>query len=123
MEPEAVRGPRRLGAVRHPELPEDPLQVALHRLVGEEQLRGDGAVREAARHRLEDLELAGAQPGLTAGLGAGLVQLALMRGLRHHGAGDPRGREVDAAQQHLAEEDGEVGRGDRLPHEGGRAPR
>jgi hypothetical protein len=76
--------------------------VALHRLVGEEQLLGDGAVREATRNHLEDLELAGGQPGLTAGLGAGLVQLALTRGPRHHGAGDPRRREVDAAQQHLA---------------------
>ena len=57
-EPVLVGDARRLGAVLHAELAVDVRQVELHRLRRDPELLGDLVVREAARQRPEDRDLA-----------------------------------------------------------------
>src|SRR4051812_14285554 len=47
----------RLGPGPDPECGEDPVDVVLHRLLGEKALDGDLTVRQAARDQLHDLRL------------------------------------------------------------------
>ena len=58
-EPRLVGDDHRLRPVAQPELAQDVADVRLHRLVAEDELLGDLAIRETLRDEPEDLGLAG----------------------------------------------------------------